>query len=346
MMPVHDEVRKSKTSASLFFPLAAACLLVVLAAGAFAARALLLPVHDSGGEAVTVVVPKNASTAQIARLLEDQGIIKNDLAFRVYARWRQVDEKLKPGTYELHTAMSVPDILRKLVEGPPDRIRITVPEGYTVAQIAELLERKGVAGREEFLQSTRQHWDFPFLRDVPADTCGLEGYLYPDTYYVGSGTKPDKIVAMMLQKFGQVIEEHDYVRRAAERGLSLHQAVTIASMVEREARVEGERPRIAGVIFNRLRLGMPLQIDATVQYALGQPKEQLLYRDLEIDSPYNTYKITGLPPGPIANPGWSSLRAVVEPEQNDYLYYVAKPGGTHAFARTLSEHNANKRKYQ
>jgi UPF0755 protein len=117
-------------------------------------------------------------------------------------------------------------------------------------------------------------------------------------------------------------------------------------MVEREARVESERPRIAGVIFNRLKLGMPLQIDATVQYALGKPKEKLFYRDLEVDSPYNTYKVNGLPPGPIANPGWPSLKAVIEPERNDFLYYVARPDGTHAFARTLSEHNRNVQKYQ
>jgi UPF0755 protein len=149
----------------------------------------------------------------------------------------------------------------------------------------------------------------------------------------------------MLRRFDQKMKEMDYYRKVEAAGLTLHEAVIIASMVEREARVDRERPVIAGVIFNRLQRDMPLQIDATVQYALGSQRAKLYYRDLEINSPYNTYLIKGLPPGPIACPGESSLLAAVEPVKTSYLYYVARPDGTHAFARTLDEHNANKRKY-
>lgn len=309
-------------------------------------RVSLMPVNAANNVEVPVTVPQNASTARIAGLLAEKGVIRSALAFRLYARVNGLDGDLKPGSYQLSSAMSVSEILQKLVKGPPDRVKITVPEGYTVEQIAGLLEEKGVTTREKFLQAVSRRWEYSFLDNAVFDRWGLDGYLYPDTYYLGTNTGAEKIVAMMLQKFEQVITEHDYARWAAARGLTLHEAVTIASMVEREARVDSERVRIAGVIFNRLRLGMPLQIDATVRYALSKPKEKLLYKDLEVDSPYNTYKTSGLPPGPIANPGWPSMQAVIEPEENDYLYYVAKPDGTHAFARTLAGHNRNIEKYR
>lgn len=325
---------------------AAGVFLLVVVIGLMMLRGLLVPVDVKDAREISLVVPGNATTAQIASLLKEHGVIKNAEVFRLYARMREVDGKLKPGRYTFNTGMSLSTIIDKLVQGPPDRVVLTIPEGYTVKQIAELLEKKGITTRGDFQRALDKQWDLAFLKQVPVQKAGLEGYLYPDTYYLGSNTSAEEIVEMMLQKFGNVIQTHDYGRRVAAMGLTLHEAVTIASMVEREARVEAERPRIAGVIFNRLKRGMPLQIDATVQYALGRSKEKLYYRDLEVDSPYNTYKINGLPPGPIANPGWPSLKAVIEPERNDYLYYVAKPDGTHAFARTLSEHNRNIQKYQ
>jgi UPF0755 protein len=335
---IKNAYRAGFVAAGVFLLAAVFCLMVL--------RALLMPVNVAHVNEVSLVVPRNASTAQIASLLKEKGIIKNAPVFRLYARMRGVDGKLKPGRYTFNTAMSISGIIDELVKGPPDRVKLTVPEGYTVQQIADLLEKKGIAKREDFTRALKKQWDFSFLEHVPVKEAGLEGYLYPDTYYLGSNSSAEDIVEMMLRKFDSVIRDHNYAERAASMGLTLHEAVTIASMVEREARVESERPRIAGVIFNRLKLGMPLQIDATVQYALGKPKEKLFYRDLEVDSPYNTYKVNGLPPGPIANPGWPSLKAVIEPERNDFLYYVARPDGTHAFARTLSEHNRNVQKYQ
>jgi UPF0755 protein len=173
----------------------------------------------------------------------------------------------------------------------------------------------------------------------------MEGYLFPDTYHIGSRTTEEEIIKMMLKRFNDELVKLDYVEKITLPGLSLHNAVTLASLVEREAREDSERPVIAGVIMNRLNRGMKLQIDATVLYALGGHKEKVYYKDLEVDSPYNTYLYYGLPPGPIAFPGEASLKAAIEPAITDYLYYVAKPDGSHAFARTLAEHNNNKAKY-
>ncbi|AGL02078.1 endolytic transglycosylase MltG [Desulfoscipio gibsoniae] len=321
-------------------------LALLLLLGGLVLRNSLMPVNVQKAMEISVSVPQNASTVQIAAILEEEGVIRSARAFRLYARVQGLDGAMKPGVYKLSTAMPVSGIIGMLTKGPPDRIKITIPEGYTVVQIADLLQQQGIADRDAFLQALDRLRQPVFLQQVPVSQWGLEGYLFPDTYYLGSQTGVDKIVEMMLKNFGQVIEEHDYVRQAEARGLTLHEAVTIASMVEREARVASERPRIAGVIFNRLQLGMPLQIDATVQYALGETKEKLLYKDLQVDSPYNTYKINGLPPGPIANPGWPSMLAVIQPENNNYLYYVAKPDGTHAFSSSLAAHNANVQKYQ
>ncbi len=320
--------------------------ILLLVVGWLALWYSLMPVNEENTEGVAVMVPRDASTAQIAVMLKEQGLIRSARAFSLYARLHGLDGAMKPGTYTLSLSMPVSEIIEVLTKGPPDRLKITIPEGYTVAQIAGLLERQGVIRREDFMQALRGPWQMVFLQGVPVNQWGLEGYLYPDTYFLSTETKADKIVEIMLKNFGLVIAEHDYIQHVEAMGLTLHEAMTIASMVEREALAASERPRIAGVIFNRLKLGMPLQIDATVQYALGETKEKLLLKDLLVDSPYNTYQIEGLPPGPIANPGWPSMLAVIQPESHNYLYYVAKPDGTHAFAETLEAHNENVRKYQ
>jgi len=322
-------------------------LFFLLAVGCLEVRSLFKPMEQTeNDQQVNIEIPKNSSTIDIAGRLESKGLIRNALAFRIYARYHDIDGQFKPGTYLLNPAMTLEEITGLLIKGPDDTIKITIPEGFTVAQVAELLAQKGVAKKDDFIRLADGEWNHPYLGDIPAGENRLEGYLFPDTYHVTPATSPEKLVQMMLDRFASVINEHNYIKLASDRGLTLHQAVIIASMVEREARVAGERARIAGVIFNRLEMGMPLQIDATIQYVLDKPREILLYKDLEIDSPYNTYKHAGLPPGPIACPGWPSLQAVIEPEEHDFLYYVAKPDGSHAFSRTLQEHNNNIRKYQ
>lgn len=335
-------IRAGKTALCL-----ALGLIFAISAGLMYIYGALSAVSPGSKEKVVVTIPRGANTYQISYLLEEKGLIKNRRAFVCYTRLTGLDSKLKSGKYSLSPGYTVPELVNLLVAGTKDTVVFTVPEGYTIEQICKLLEEKGLVERELFYYLvSKGDFSFPFVEDLPEGPARLEGYLFPDTYHVGSNSSEREIIRLMLQRFWREMQELDFPRKAAEKGLTLHEAVTIASMVEREAKVDRERPIIAGVIFNRLKLGMPLQIDATVQYALKGHRSKLYYKDLKVDSPYNTYRITGLPPGPIGAPGRKSLLAVLEPEKTDYLYYVAKPDGTHAFAKTLQEHNANIRKYQ
>lgn len=316
--------------------------------GAFYWKALLLPAEQGNdNEEVIVVIPENASCATISKMLYQNGLVRGPDVVTIYAKLKNVEQKLKPGRYVFSRGQSVPQMVGVLVSGSQDRIIITVPEGYTLSQLEDLLVKKGLMNRERFkaLVSDKERFKNQFLKNIP-EGGSLEGYLFPDTYHIGSGTTEEEIIGMMLDRFEAEIKSLDYERWSLENNLTLHDAVTIGSMIEGEAAVNHERPVIASVIFNRLRLGMPLQIDATVKYALGGQPQKIYYKDLEVDSPYNTYRISGLPPGPINSPGRASLQSVVKPENTDYLYYVAKPDGTHAFSSSLDEHNNNRKKYQ
>jgi UPF0755 protein len=318
---------------------AAAALMIVGAA----ARSAFQPVAE-GRPRVTVQLQRGKSVAGIAEALAQSGVIRSALAFQFYVRWHGAGSSLRAGRYTLSGSMSLARIVRILEQGPghdgADRLRVTVPEGFTLAQIADALEAKGVCEAEAFRQFAAKPggwaaWETGFT--LPPNT--LEGYLYPDTYNFLPHTAPEEIAREMVLNFSRRFarpKEQDI----AATGHSLHEIVTLASLIEREARVAEDRPRIAGVLENRLKKGMKLEIDATVLYALGHHKDRVYYKDLEVDSPYNTYRNVGLPPGPIANPGMASLEAALHPEANDYLYYVAQQNGAHRFSRTLAEHNA------
>lgn len=297
---------------------------------------------------VIVRIPPEATAAQVAEILKQKEVIKSPVVFRVYSRYQGMDGQLKAGEYRISTSLSTPEVLHELIDGRLDVQTITVPEGFTTERLADLLVENGLVARDQFFLSlANDHFPYLFVQGLPSGSSRrLEGYLYPDTYQLTRGSGEHAVVELMLSRFEKEINDLNYVEKASRAGLTLNEAVTIASMIESEARVDQERPLIAGVIFNRLQLTMPLQIDATVQYALNGHKERIYYKDLEVDSPYNTYRITGLPPGPIAMPGRSSLLAAVNPAQTNDLYYVAKPDGTHAFAATLEEHNLNREKYQ
>ena len=308
---------------------------------------LVKPPHRNG--IITLVIPENTSSREVSKILRDHDLIQSPLIFRLYTRYRGVDARLKAGEYTFQAPVSLSDIVDQLVKGQPEIVKVTIPEGFTLEQMAVLLTEKGLVDEQKFLQEAEQgSFAYPFLADLPAGPKRLEGYLFPDTYHFSRKTTEHEIIDLMLKRFQREIEALNYSERAERAGLTLREAVIIASLVEKEARVEEERPVIAGVILNRLRAGMLLQIDATVQYALGGDyRPRLYYKDLDVDSPYNTYKIKGLPPTPIASPGRSSLlAAVAAKEDTGYLYYVARPDGTHAFARTLAGHNENRRKYQ
>ena len=225
---------------------------------------------------------------------------------------------------------------------------ITIPEGYTVEQIADKLAEEGIVDKEQFLQAAdaiQQSGQLPFqMKPSNESKHALEGYLFPSTYEMKLDSTAEDIINRMLQEMEKRISAiPDWESKMKKHGLDLNDLLTIASLVEREVVVDEERALVAGVIYNRIKEGMPLQIDATVQYALDKPKERLYYKDLEIDSPYNTYKIAGLPPGPIASPSEASILAALQPEASEYLYYVTKKDGTqtHLFGKTYEEHLAN-----
>ena len=319
---------------------------VLMIVGA-AIRSSFQPVAE-GRPVVNVQVERGKGVAGIGETLAQSGVIRSALAFQFYVRWHGAGSRLRAGRYALSGSMSLARILRTLEQGPGhgggDRLRVTVPEGFTLTQIAEALEAKGVCDATAFRDLASQpgawtHWDVGFA--LPQST--LEGYLYPDTYDFLPHTPPEDIAKEMLLNFSRRFARPKEQEIAAG-GHSLHEVVTLASLIEREARVPADRPRIAGVLENRLKQGMKLEIDATVLYALGHHKDRVLYKDLEIDSPYNTYRHAGLPPGPIASPGMAALDAALHPEANDYLYYVAQKSGEHFFSRTLAEHDAAVRK--
>jgi len=301
-------------------------LLVIVAAGAGALWTGLVFLDRSlPSTSVQVIIPRGATLSDIATLLESHGVIRNALSFRILARVRHADEEVRAGAYAFAPHESASEILEQLRSGGAQVATwVTIPEGFTAAQIAQRLQVEGVGRATAFERAFRGH----------------EGYLFPSTYLVPLAATPAQVTSMLTDQFAKELPP-DAAARARALHVSVAQAVTVASLVEREAQIEPDRPLIAGVIYNRLRLGMPLQIDATVEYALPNHKSELSLHDLQVNSPYNTYQHTGLPPTPIANPGLPSLLAALHPAKTDALYYVYCGNGHHVFAKTLAEHQAN-----
>lgn len=326
----------------IFALLAAAAILVAGAVGGAAVR-LLAPV-DPQAPATIVVIPPGASTSGIAAALQEAGIIRSTSPFIVAARVRGVARSLREGEYRLSPAMPLLRIVDVLARGEVVLHTVTIPEGFTADQIVRTLARAGLgdAGRLRVLaRGGAGQFEYDFLRGVPAG--GLEGYLFPDTYYIPRFLDEREVVDRFLARFAQTVVP---LWRSAGAGRPLHEILTMASMVEREAKSAGDQELIAGVLYNRLARGWRLEVDATVLYALGQHKSVVTYEDLKVNSPYNTYLRAGLPPGPIANPGLGAIRAALRPARTDYFFYVARPDGSHAFSRTLAEHLANVRRFR
>ncbi|MBV8498518.1 MAG: endolytic transglycosylase MltG [Candidatus Eremiobacteraeota bacterium] len=284
-----------------------------------------------------VIVARGSTFDEIARQLASQGIVSNVWTFRILARLRKQDVAVHAGEYRLAPHQTQDAVLRELVSGGAQIAAwVTIPEGFTAAQIATRLEEAGIGPAPSFERE--------FMRETlvvdGARTRSLEGFLFPSTYLVPVGAAPSQAAGMLTAQFLKVLPA-DAAGRARALHVNVPQAVAVASLVEREAKSEPDRPKIAGVIYNRLRLGMPLQVDATIEYALPKHKSELSFADLKIDSPYNTYARAGLPPTPIANPGLPSLEAALHPWKSDDLYYVYCGNGRHVFAKTLADHQAN-----
>lgn len=329
-----------------FFIVMALIISLILLVGYFVGLSFLQPVSGSDSAAdKKVVIPKGASSKQIGEIMYQEGLIRNGLVFRLYLKSEGLDGKLQAGEYVLNTGMSTQTIVKRLVKGESAEFSFTIPEGYTTRQIAEKLEQAGLADKAKFMDLAAQgEFNHDFVKGIPEGPARLEGYLYPDTYKIASHTTEKQIIEMMLDRFATEITS-DFKQKAAKQGLTLHQAVILASVVEREAQKDEERPKVAAVFLNRMKKGWKLESCATIQYALGVNKPRLFAEDLKIESPYNTYLHTGLPEGPIASPGKPSLESVVNPAAVDYMFFVVYEDGKHIFSRTLEEHNRAKAAY-
>jgi len=321
---------------------------------------------EASEEEIVFTIPPGTSSAGIARILEENGIIRDALIFSYYLKFKDIGTGFQAGTYAMSPGISIQDIIQRLNAGDTvkeETIRVTVPEGYTAEQIMGLLVSAGFSEEEllDILNDPARFQSVPAGADEAEGTLlagsippneayiiALEGYLFPETYEFPKDESAYGAVLRMVRELERKLDQlpEGWEKQLEANGVTFHEMMTIASLVEREVVADHERALVAGVIYNRIRSGMPLQIDATVQYALEEPKARLFEKDLQIDSPYNTYKIEGLPPGPIASPGLASIEAALYPEPSEYLYYVTKKDGTgeHYFGKTYNEHLQNIRK--
>jgi UPF0755 protein len=288
-----------------------------------------------------IIVPRGSTFHDIADQLSRAGIVANATAFRVYAKMLRADTAAHAGEFRFPPHQTAAQVLAQLENGGAQIAKwVTIPEGFTAAQIGQRLQEEGFGSASTF--------EHAFLHDsiriAGTRTKNLEGFLFPSTYLIPNGATPKTVEDILTAQFRKELPA-DAAQRARAHGLTVPQVVTLASLIEREAKADDERPLMAGVYYNRLRLGMPLEVDATIEYALPEHHDVITYGDLKIQSPYNTYLHQGLPPTPIANPGEASLQAAFNPQPSPYLYYVYKGNGHHAFARTLAEQNANIAKY-
>lgn len=287
----------------------------------------------------SVDVPKNATGRDIADTLEKKGIIRSASLFRLYARILGSGKSLQSGTYKMKQGLTVKEAMAKLQSGETESAFVTVPEGYTVHQIGEILKKTDIQGAADFEKEASTYGPLKYQYGPVAAPVKGEGFLFADTYNIPKEYTARQICDMMYKRTDTMLTP-DIRKRAAEKHMTLHDLLTLASMVEREARFKEDQVPIASVMLKRLQVGMPLQIDATIQYALGDQKEELTLADTRIDSPYNTYTHKGLPPGPIGSPGMDAIMAVLDAKPGEYLYYVAQPDGHHVFTKTYEEHQA------
>lgn len=316
-------------------------LLLLVGAMAFAATIVLgnRPLSSAPAALHKVVrIPQGMGARQIAHLLAEEGIIAAPTLFSFLVKIEGVEQSLQAGSYLLSAQMRPLEVIEHLVSGKITSVKVVIPEGFEIKQIATELEEHGLADRERFIELA-SNAELVFGEKLPIELpiASLEGYLFPDTYYFSEGQTEEDLIGQMVDRFIEVTEEH-ILPLLEESEFSLHEVVTLASIVEREIMVDWERPLVASVYLNRLAIDMPLQADPTVRYVTAEERPQVLYRDLEIDSPYNTYRNRGLPPGPIASPGLASMLAVLNPADTNYYFFVSRRDGTHEFTETYSEH--------
>lgn len=308
--------------------------------------------HSALDGSKQVEVPPQYGSRKIGELLKNEGAIRSKWVFVAYVSLRGWASSLQPGEYTFSNRDSVADIARQLIRGGTNEVAITIPEGWTIYDIAEALEENRVVTKDEFLlfrPSTELKNKFPFLEEIPADTVP-EGYFFPDTYRFFKNAELDDVVSKMLANFDRKITP-DLREEIKKQNKTLFDIITIASLIEKEVVTDEDRAIVSGILWKRLEHNIAMQVDATLSYIKKQRGEEpsrdgrLFIRDTKVDSPYNTYLYPGLPKGPIANPGLSAIRAAMYPKNSPYLYYLSAQDGTTIFSKTLNEHNVAKAKY-
>ncbi len=298
---------------------------------------------------VSITVPRGANTKTIANILEDAGLINSKFYFRVMSKINGTDNKYQYGNYTFSTSNSQDEIMKALTtEGAKKEVKqFTLVEGLTLEQTAVSLAKQGICSKSDFYEALEKNWGYDFLDTIPEERkIKYQGYLLPDTYEVYADATPEEVIGIIFNEMNKVWTKEN-INKAKRLGYSVDEILTIASIIEREVVEKTEQPLVASVIYNRLDKNMPLQMCSTIMYALEIPRDRLFFEDLEVESPYNTYKNIGLPVGPIANPGREAIIAALNPEHTDYLFFVLKEDGskTHNFNSTLEAHNKDKKKY-
>jgi UPF0755 protein len=331
--------RKDQSRLPFFLTLAGGCILGLW----FIQLTTFLVIPAQADKIQKIVdIPYGANLRTVARVLAEEGMIRDSTYFIIAGKLMGVEKVIKPGEYSMHTHMRPLQVLDLLKKGMIYQHEVVIPEGYTIRQIAQLLEGKQLADKEAIVRLTREP---QFIRSLGIEANSLEGYLFPSTYYIARKTAPDEMIRMMVRAFQQVYTQ-EFEERAKGLHLTQHQVVTLASIIEKETSMDEERPLISAVFHNRLKRRIPLQSDPTVIYALQEFDGNLKRVHLKIPSRYNTYRWPGLPPGPIANPGKASIYATLYPASVDYLFFVSRNDGTHYFSRNLQEHNRAVTLYQ
>ena len=293
--------------------------------------------QDDGTQ--VLVIEKGQTGTEIADMLYERGLIRSTQGFKLWLYLSGTNDKLQTGHYQIPNKVTVRELISLLQEGHVESIRVTIPEGYTVGDIAIVLEKNQIMKAKDFLAEAKTFVPYPYMKGTRPATYPVEGFLFPSTYEIPVGATPREVIQMMADEMNRYLTPAVKKQIQAQH-MSIHDFVTLASIVERESLFDADRPTIAGVFKKRLAHGIPLQSDATISYVLGYAKENVTIGDTQLQSPYNTYVSKGLPPGPIANPGKKSLDAVLHSENTDYLYFVADKEGHNHFSKTYEEHLA------
>lgn len=332
-------------------------LVIAIALFIFIAQGIYFPA-DKEAASKSIIIEKGQGGKEIARVLEKEGIVKWAPFFRIYLLTMGEQENLKAGEYSLSPSMTISEIVEKMVKGEVLKKKVTIIEGWNLRDLGWHLEEKGIAQAEELFElagfpatdysevkdlPSPKGFDFPFLSEKP-DSVGLEGYLFPDTYEILPGEGVEDFVLRVLDNFDKKVYT-EIKEEVNSREGTLFEILTMASLIEKEVRGEEDKRIVSGILWKRLDIGMPLQVDATIGYITGKKTTKISKNETEIDSPFNTYRYKGLPLGPICNPGLESIKAALNPKESSYWYYLSTPEGETIFSNTLQEHNRAKARY-